>query len=277
MSRRDNQTSLSEFPSIFSSSILIDDLSLRNELSLRFLNLEENNNLYGFDSFEDIRAEELAHKRRASEEGVGFELKRCTSFEEILMENHRNVLIESMKEYFSKIEHRIVKRYQTRDIKYRRMDEDELELEINHKELEISRIIHEHEGELLSKIDILAKCRENSDEIHVIYDVMNICPEELEFEVLYLIAHIYAECSQIIQHFRRKNLSWELKNRSTKLAQELLQEQCLGKLFESSLEKKVAGAFEVLVEKWAITLFLMKVGVFENELETKSIEECLRS
>lgn len=26
-----------------------------------------------------------------------------------------------------------------------------------------------------------------------------------------------------------------------------------------------------------ITLFLMKVGVFENELETKSIDECLKS
>jgi hypothetical protein len=31
------------------------------------------------------------------------------------------------------------------------------------------------------------------------------------------------------------------------------------------------------VEKWMITLFLMKVGVFENELETKSIDEYLKS
>jgi hypothetical protein len=51
----------------------------------------------------------------------------------------------------------------------------------------------------------------------------------------------------------------------------------LSKLFEECSEKKVGGAFEVLVEKWMITLFLMKVGVFENELETKSIDEYLKS
>jgi hypothetical protein len=36
----------------------------------------------------------------------------------------------------------------------------------------------------------------------------------------------------------------------------------LNKLFEECSENKVTGAFEVLVEKWIITLFLMKVGVF---------------
>lgn len=95
--------------------------------------------------------------------------------------------------------------------------------------------------------------------------------------MLYLIAHIFAECGQIIQHFKRKSLSWELKNKSISLAQDLLKEECLSKLFLSGWERKVEGAFEVLVEKWMITLFLMKVGVFENELETKSIDECLKS
>jgi hypothetical protein len=36
----------------------------------------------------------------------------------------------------------------------------------------------------------------------------------------------------------------------------------LNKLFEECSEKKVVGAFDILVEKWMITLFLMKVGVF---------------
>lgn len=30
--------------------------------------------------------------------------------------------------------------------------------------------------------------------------------------------------------------------------------------------------FATLVEKWMITVFLIKVGVFENELESKPIE-----
>jgi len=39
---------------------------------------------------------------------AALELKRCTSFEEILMENHRNVLADSMEEYFVKINHEII-------------------------------------------------------------------------------------------------------------------------------------------------------------------------
>ena len=50
---------------------------------------------------------------------------------------------------------------------------------------------------------------------------------------------------------------------------------CLNYLFES--EKDVIVPFEILVEKLMITLFLMKVGVFENELESKSIDDCLKS
>ena len=35
--------------------------------------------------------------------------------------------------------------------------------------------------------------------------------------------------------------------------------------------------FATLVEKWMITVFLIKVGVFENELESKPIDEFLKS
>jgi hypothetical protein len=35
--------------------------------------------------------------------------------------------------------------------------------------------------------------------------------------------------------------------------------------------------FATLVEKWMITVFLIKVGVFENELKNKPIDEFLKS
>jgi hypothetical protein len=50
MSKKDNHTSLSEFPSIFSSSFIIDDISVRNDHSLKLINVDEN--LYGLVSFE---------------------------------------------------------------------------------------------------------------------------------------------------------------------------------------------------------------------------------
>lgn len=47
------------------------------------------------------------------------------------------------------------------------------------------------------------------------------------------------------------------------------------------MSKLVSGdeniMFAILVEKWMITVFLIKVGVFENELESKPIEEFLKS
>ncbi len=47
------------------------------------------------------------------------------------------------------------------------------------------------------------------------------------------------------------------------------------------MNKLVSGGdnaiFATLVEKWMITVFLIKVGVFENELESKPIEEFLKS
>jgi hypothetical protein len=53
MSRRDNHTSLSEFPSIFSSSFIIDDISVRNDHSLKLINVDEN--LYGLVSFDELK------------------------------------------------------------------------------------------------------------------------------------------------------------------------------------------------------------------------------
>ena len=41
---------------------------------------------------------------------------------------------------------------------------------------------------------------------------------------------------------------------------------CMQYLFEGEKEKEGFEAFEIFMEKWMITLFLMKVGVFENEL-----------
>jgi len=38
----------------------------------------------------------------------------------------------------------------------------------------------------------------------------------------------------------------------------------LSYLFEGDSTANFSEAFEILVEKWMITLFLMKVGVFEN-------------
>lgn len=49
------------------------------------------------------------------------------------MENHRNVMVESMKEYFAKIEHKIVKRYQLKDTRVRRVEEAELVQEVQEK------------------------------------------------------------------------------------------------------------------------------------------------
>lgn len=120
MSRRENHTSLSEFPSIFSSSILLDDQSIRNDQSLKLINIDEN--IYGLVSLDDLKIEEFSIKRRTSEEIVGLELKRCTSFEEILMENHRNVLVDSMREYFARIEHKHAGRYQMKDGRRRRLE-----------------------------------------------------------------------------------------------------------------------------------------------------------
>lgn len=46
-------------------------------------------------------------------------------------------MVESMKEYFAKIEHKIVKRYHLKETKARRADEAELAQEIQEKEREI--------------------------------------------------------------------------------------------------------------------------------------------
>lgn len=79
------------------------------------------------------------------------------------MENHRTVLLESMKEYFTRIEHKLVGKYQMKDKKQKRMNETELELEISKKQKEIQNIIQQHSSELLEKDELLKKCIENSD------------------------------------------------------------------------------------------------------------------
>jgi hypothetical protein len=47
------------------------------------------------------------------------------------------------------------------------------------------------------------------------------------------------------------------------------------------MDKLIVGGdsviFATLVEKWMITVFLIKVGVFENELKNKPIDEFLKS
>ncbi len=49
------------------------------------------------------------------------------------MENHRTVLVDSMKEYFTKIEHKFVGKYQMKDCKLKRVEESELKMEIFRK------------------------------------------------------------------------------------------------------------------------------------------------
>lgn len=95
-------------------------------------------------------------------------------------------------------------------------------------------------------------------------DMLKICPKKIEFEVLFLISYILEGCNEIIQHFRRKNFTRELKDKSLEYAAVLIKMPCLGYLFESEKVKDVSRHFDILVEKWMITLFLMKIGVFEN-------------
>ena len=78
----------------------------------------------------------------------------------------------------------------------------------------------------------MARLKENIDEMNIVKDMLKICPKKLEFEVLFLICFILEDCNEIIQHFRRKNLSKELKNRSIKLAATLKDIPCLKYLFE---------------------------------------------
>ena len=104
-----------------------------------------------------------------------------------------------------------------------------------------------------------------------------ICPKKIEFEVLLLVCFILQDCNEIIQHFKKRHLGKELKERSIRLANKIREMPFMKYLFESEKGKENSEPFEILMEKWTITLFLMKVGVFENELETKSIDDCLKS
>ena len=57
--------------------------------------------------------------------------------------------------------------------------------------------------------------------------MMRICPKKIEFEVLFLTCFILQDCNEIIQHFKKRNLARELKDRSIKLARELREMPCL--------------------------------------------------
>lgn len=51
----------------------------------------------------------------------------------------------------------------------------------------------------------------NTDEMTIVSDMMNICPKQISFEVLFMICYILEECNDIIQHFKRKILGKMLK------------------------------------------------------------------
>ena len=95
-------------------------------------------------------------------------------------------------------------------------------------------------------------------------DMLKMCPERIQFEVLLVVFSILEDCDDLIQHFRRKHLGKQLKERSVRLADRVRKWDCLEYLFESEKGRECSEEFETFMEKWMITLFLMKVGVFEN-------------
>ena len=105
MNPKDPNGDIQSFPSFLSSSFNVDDASIKNDLSFKFSNEDELANI-AFGSFCEIKAEDSG---KASTQMPNLELKRCTSFEEMLMENHRTVLIDSFREYFEKIQHSFLK------------------------------------------------------------------------------------------------------------------------------------------------------------------------
>jgi hypothetical protein len=72
---------------------------------------------------------------------------------------------------------------------------------------------------------------ENPDELSIVMDMLKICPKEIEFEVLFLISYLLEGCNEIIQHFKRKNFTRELKDKSLQNATILITMPCLAYLF----------------------------------------------
>jgi hypothetical protein len=63
-----------------------------------------------FGSFSELKA----GKAERGQAGLPqLELKRCTSFEEMLMENHRTILIDSIRDYFEKTQHEFLSTFKS--------------------------------------------------------------------------------------------------------------------------------------------------------------------
>ena len=88
------------------------------------------------------------------------------------MENHRSVLVESMKEYLSKTKYPILKMLTSLTTGTISSD----------AQLELKDILPlEHSSDLLDRLKIYP------DELHTVCEVMTICPTELKQEVLHLL------------------------------------------------------------------------------------------
>jgi hypothetical protein len=113
----------------------------------------------------------------------------------------------------------------------------------------IEKILSQHlEANDLLYSRIMTRLRDNMDEMNIVFDVQKICPGKITFEVMLLICLILEDCDEIIQHFKRKLLGRELKNRSIRLAFQLRKIPSLNYLFESKKgEKVLASNFEILV------------------------------
>lgn len=96
MTHKEENRDLQSYTSFISNSFFHDDVSIKNELSLVFNNDEEPLNI-AFQSCSDVGVEEGHRQEKKGVMGSHLELKRATSFEDMLMENHRTVLIDSIR------------------------------------------------------------------------------------------------------------------------------------------------------------------------------------
>jgi hypothetical protein len=87
---------MQSYTSLLSSSFFHDDISIKNDLSLVF-NHEDDILDIAFQSFGEARVEDSHHRGSVGAKGSNLELRRATSFEDMLMENHRTVLIDSIR------------------------------------------------------------------------------------------------------------------------------------------------------------------------------------
>ena len=125
MKRTDPQ-SICDFPSLFSQSRLPLELGAESELSLRYL-YEDEKPYLDLNRLNSSPENEKSAKREL-EFLAEPELKRCTSFETLLMENHRNVMVESIRDYFQRIGHPIVRKVRTNELKSSHPVTDEVEI-----------------------------------------------------------------------------------------------------------------------------------------------------